>query len=113
MNRAWLAVVWTWVLACNPQQVAPQVAQVDTQQVIPITSAVCALAPDSPVGQPWVDVVCQLVEAGEQLVATIASAVGGEAGMASTTTQAPVVSVRLRIPAASAEAFLAAHKGKR
>lgn len=91
-------------------QPAANVANVVTSTVIPLTNAVCSVAPDSPVGQPFIDVICSFAQGAEQIVATIAQAIA--AGGAATTTTAPVMSVRLRIPASSAPAFLASHKGK-
>jgi hypothetical protein len=92
-------------------QPAQNVANTTTGTVIPLTNAVCSVAPDSPVGQPYIDVICSLAQGAEQVVATIAQAIAAGGADAATTT-APIMSVRLRIPQASAPGFLAAHKGK-
>lgn len=99
-------------VAASCAQPAKGVANVTTSTVIPLTNAVCAVAPDSPVGQPFVDVICSIAQGTEQIVATIAQAIAA-GGAETATTTAPVLSVRLRIPAESAPGFLAAHKAAR
>lgn len=97
---------------CSPA--AGQQVVSDVTKAIPLTNTVCALAPDSPVGQPWVEVLCAIAQGGEQLVATIGTLLeydGGPLGSMQTTMTIPVVSVRLRIPSSSAPGFLAAHRG--
>ena len=79
-------------------------------QTIDLTNAACALASDQPAGQPYVDVVCAIAQGGEQVV----SVVIGDLSDGSTTAASmsvPVEQIRIRLPAPSADAFLAKHKG--
>jgi hypothetical protein len=104
---------------CTPAQVAQ--AQTDTSQAIDLTNAVCALAPDSPIGQPLVSIICTLAEGTEQLVSVVIGAVGtiegpgGTASLNSATAIArvPVKQIEFKIPAPTAAKFLAAHTGKK
>ena len=104
---------------CTPAQVAQ--ANTDTTQAIDLTDAVCSLAPDSPVGQPYVDVICVLAEGGEQLVSVVVGAIGavegdgGTANMTSTSTlmRVPVKQIRFSIAVSSADKFLTAHRAKK
>ena len=102
-------------LACTPAQVAQ--AQTDTTQAIDLTNAVCTLAPDSPVGQQYVDVVCSLAQAGEQLVNVVIGVAQTLEGSGATTSSSaiarvPVEQIRFSIPTPSAAKFLAAHAKK-
>jgi hypothetical protein len=107
-------------LQCTPAQTAQ--AQVDTTTAIDLTNAICAVAADSPVGQPFVDVVCTLAEGGEQLVSVVigaVTAVEGDGGTttamtttASTIARVPVRQIRFSIPTATSAKFLATHAGK-
>lgn len=106
---------------CTPAQVAQ--AGTDTSQAIDLTDAVCSLAPDSPVGQPYVDVVCALAEGGEQLVSIVIGAIaagesdGGAASMGAATTstmiRVPVRQIRVSIPNTVSAKFLASHAKKK
>jgi hypothetical protein len=110
------------MFSCTPAQTAQ--AQTDTTQAIDLTDAVCAVAPDSPLGQPYVDLICSLGEAGEQLVSIVIGAIAtvegdsGSASMGAITTgstmiRVPVKQIRFTIPAASSAKFLAAHSKKK
>lgn len=81
-------------------------------QVIDLTNAVCALAPDSPVGGPTVEIVCAIVQPIEQAVSVVIGAVedGGLAAKASVKTDRAVY--HFPLPASVAQAFLAAHSSK-
>jgi hypothetical protein len=111
-----LALTFT---GCTPAQVAQ--VQTDTSQAIDLTNAVCALAPDSPIGQPLVSIICTLAEGAEQLVSVVIGAVGtiegpgGTASLSSATAIArvPVKQIEFKIPAPAAAKFLAAHTGKK
>ena len=103
------------LLSCTPAQVAQ--AQTDTTQAIDLTNAVCTLAPDSPVGQQYVDVVCSLAQAGEQLVNVVIGVAQTLEGSGATTSSSaiarvPVEQIRFSIPTPSAAKFLAAHTKK-
>jgi hypothetical protein len=81
-------------------------------QAIDLTNAICSLAPDSPVGQPYVDLICSVTQSSEQLVSVIIGTTSGDAGApTATTASVPVTQIRIRLPAASAQSFLAAHMG--
>jgi len=95
---------------------AGQTPQSVVATTIDLTNAICAMAPDSPVGQPYVEVVCAIAQAGEQLVSVIVDAVTNAATSAvvhptPAPLLAPIVQIRVRIPAANTAAFLAAHHG--
>jgi len=92
------------LLSCHE---TPQAA---VAQAIDLTNAACALAPDSPVGQPYVELVCTIAQGSEQLVSVILGA-STDAGVTTATASLPVTQLRIRVPAANAPAFLAAHKG--
>lgn len=98
--------------ACTPSTAA-KVQAVDNT-AIDVTGLPCSLAPDSPIGQPWVTIVCWGIETLEQGVTLVDNAVEGDAGSLAVTT---VVAKRPRVvefqyPSAGAPAFLARHKGK-
>lgn len=78
-------------------------ARVADTVAIDLTSAVCSAVSGQPAGQAWVDIVCTVAEGVEQGVATLL-ADGGAMAQA-----APVRTVRLRMSAADAQAFLAVH----
>lgn len=101
-----LAVGASTVEACHE---TPQAA---IAQAIDLTDAVCSVAPDSPVGQPWVDVICQVAEGGESIVSVIINALDSDGGSTSTAAIVPMETIRLRMPTEQAPAFLAQHKGK-
>jgi hypothetical protein len=90
------------ICSCTKAQAAS-----DDAVAVDLTNAVCSVAADSPVGQPWTDVICIAAGAVEQGVALLTAP---DAGAASTT--APAVasfkSVRLRLPTAQAMALVAA-----
>ena len=92
-----------WLVACHE---TPQAA---VAQAIALTDTVCALAPDSPIGQPDVDVVCTFTEAGEQLVSVIVNSSSNGSAVMSSTVRIPLKSIRFSIPAASKDVFLAAY----
>ena len=100
------------LLACGCSATPSQV-QNGVNTTIDLTNAVCALAPDSPVGQPDVDIICAVTQGIEQVVSVIVGAVEGDAGTPTTATMSvPVEQIRIRLPATSAKAFLDAHKAK-
>lgn len=83
-----------------------------TSTAIDLTNAVCSLAPSSPIGQPWVEVVCTIAQGVEQTVSVLVGELESEAGPAAATKvtmSVPVQSITLQIPAPNAPAFLAAH----
>ena len=98
--------------SCTPATAA-KVQAVDNK-VTDVTGLPCALAPDSPIGQPWVTIVCWGIETLEQGVTLVDNAVEGDAGSLAVTVQVarrPRV-VEFQYPAAGAPAFLARHKAK-
>lgn len=100
-------------IACTPATAA-KVQAVDNT-VTDVTGLACALAPDSPVGQPWVEIACWAVGAVEQGVTLVDNAVEADAGAAmaiTTTVQLRQRVVEFQYPAAGAAAFLARHKAK-
>jgi hypothetical protein len=104
---------------CTPAANAQ--AQTDTGVAIDLTNAICAVAADSPVGQPYVDLVCSLTEAGEQIVSVVIGDVGslqGDGGATPAASQSTIARVlvkqiRFSIPTASSAKFLAAHQAKK
>jgi hypothetical protein len=110
MKLSLLGVAALGLVSCHE---SPQAA---VAQTIDLTNAVCAVATDSPVGAPYVDVVCSIAQAGEQLVNVIVGAIGEVAdaggGAAPVTMSVPVEQIRIRLPQASAAEFIAAHKKK-
>lgn len=105
-----LCLVCVGDTACTKPQ-AQAVQNVDNA-VTDVTGLVCALAPDSPVGQPWVQILCWGVGAVEQGVTLVDSAVldgGGQLAVTSTVVRRKVV-YEFQYPSAGAAAFLAKHK---
>jgi len=95
-------------LACTKTQVQ----SADTV-AIDLTNAVCAPLEAQPAGQPWVDIVCTIAQGVEQGIGIAAMAAQPDAGApAAITATAAVRSVTVRIAAADAPAFLAAHAAK-
>jgi hypothetical protein len=78
-------------------------------QTIDLTNAVCSLAPDSPVGEPYVEVVCAIAQGVEQVVSVAVGTLSSDASTTATMS-VPVEQIRIRLPAPNAPAFLAAHK---
>lgn len=101
-----LPLAFLALVACHE---SPQAV---TAQVVDLTNAVCALAPDSPVDAPIVEVVCSLVQAGEGAVSVIVGQTADAGLAASASVQADHVLYRFPLPKDVAPAFLAAHKGK-
>jgi hypothetical protein len=82
----------------------------DVATSIDLTNAICSVAPDSPVGQPYVELVCAIAQGVEQTVSIVVNAVdGSDAGATTATMSVPVETIRIRIPAPQAAAFLKAH----
>lgn len=82
-------------------------------QVVDLTNAICALAPDSPVGGPVVEIVCSVVQPIEQAVSVVIGAVeDGGVFAASATIKTDRTVYHFPLPASVAPAFLAAHSGK-
>jgi hypothetical protein len=80
-------------------------------QTIDLTNYACAVADGQPVGQPYVELVCTILQGGEQLVSVIVgSAATPDGGVQSATASVPLTQVRIRMPAAQVPTFLAAHK---
>lgn len=99
--------------ACTPATAA-KIQAVDNT-AIDVTNLPCSLAPDSPIGQPWVQIVCWGIDAVEQGVTLVDNAVEGEAGTAlavTSTVQRRGKVYEFQYPSAGAPAFLARHKGK-
>jgi hypothetical protein len=103
---------------CTPAQSAQ--AQTDTGTAIDLTNAVCALAPDAPQSdQTYVDVICTLLQGGEQLVSVVIGAVSTLEGDGGTTTamqtatsavaRVPIKQIRFTIQRSISANFLAAH----
>ena len=88
----------------------PAQVQSATNTAIDLTNAICALAPDSPVGQPYVEVLCTIAQGVEQTISVVLGEVSVDGGTTSATMSVPVEQIRLRLPAPSAASFLAAHK---
>ena len=88
--------------ACTPQQ-----AQSADSVAIDLTDALCAIAENQPLGQPWVDIVCTVASPIEQGIATLVSDGGA---LASGSGPNAIRTVTLRLPSAEAAQFLASHK---
>jgi hypothetical protein len=63
---------------------------------VDLTNAACAVAVDSPVGQPWVDLICTGVQIGEGAVI--------DSGVLA------AKSIRIRVPSTQANSILAMQK---
>jgi hypothetical protein len=80
-------------------------------QTIDLTNYACAVAADQPAGQPTVDLICTLLEGGEQFVTVIVGAFAdGGAAATAASIRVPLKQVRITLPATQAPAFLAAHR---
>ena len=87
-----------------------QEAQSADAVAIDLTAAICAVAVDSPVGQPYVDIVCTVASSVEQGIGAL---VAGDGGANALTNATPTLkTVRIRMPAGQSTAFLAAHAKK-
>lgn len=104
--HAWCAIIL--IFCCTETAACHESPSVVTAQVIDLTNAVCSVVDGQPAGQPYVELACQLAQVGEQVVQILVGATAGDAGVAMSV---PVTQVRIRLPASSAPAFLAAHKG--
>ncbi len=76
--------------------------------VIDLTNAICAPLEAQPAGQPWVDFACQIAQGVENVLASTTSS---DAGAAAATPMVGVHTVTIRVPAAEAATFMAAHRG--
>jgi hypothetical protein len=87
---------------------SPQAA---VAQAIDLTNYACAVADGQPAGQPYVELVCQILSGGEQLVSVIIGASSSpDGGVVAATASVPLEQVRIRMPREQVPAFLAAHK---
>jgi hypothetical protein len=89
------------IVGCTAAQV-----HADDAIAIDLTAAVCAAAADSPIGQPYTDVVCSIAGPVEQGIGTLTS---GQPTADAFSATGSVKTVRLRIPTATAAKFLADH----
>jgi hypothetical protein len=90
------------VASCTPTQRAA--AATDLATVIQGTNVVCALAESQPADAALADVVCAIVQTGEQGALVIVDALGTDAGA-----PAAVMAVRVRVTQAQARTLLAQH----
>ena len=94
-----------YAVACTTQQ-----AHSADAVAIDLTNAICAAAADSPVGAPFVDIICSIAEPVVQGIGTLTSDDAGVPLSAFGSTAPTIRTVRLRVPAAQAAALI--HGGK-
>ncbi len=111
MSRLLLPMLCLLLAGCSA---TPSQVQTGVNTTIDLTNAVCALAPDSPVGQPYVDVICAVAQGVEQVVSVIVGAVDPVSDAGTTATMSvPVEQIRIRLPAPTAARFLDLHKARK
>jgi hypothetical protein len=87
--------------ACTKAQAAS-----DLSVAVDLTDAACTVAADSPIGQPFTDIVCVIATGVEQGIALLSAS---DAGAASFNTAPTYRTVRIRLPSSEVPQFLAAH----
>ena len=111
VSRLLLPMLCLLLAGCSA---TPSQVQTGVNTTIDLTNAVCALAPDSPVGQPYVDVICAVAQGVEQVVSVIVGAVDPVSDAGTTATMSvPVEQIRIRLPAPTAARFLDLHKARK
>jgi hypothetical protein len=106
MNRSIFVGIGAFIAA-----VACTTAQVNSADTVALdlTNAICAVAADSPVGQPFTDIICTVATAVEQGIGGLTSSDAGVSAFA----QAPTLkTARIRLVNADVPAFLASHKAR-
>lgn len=96
-----ISAVALTLAAANGCKSLGQVLAAD-EVAIDLTDMACETAENQTTGQPYVDIVCTLAEGVEDIIASVATTPDG--GL---TAVAGVRTIKLRIPAESATAFLA------